>query len=53
MGTHRPLYAATVHAVEESVINALVAAETMVGRNGFRSPELPIDRLQELLGSRR
>lgn len=47
------LYAATVQAVEESVVNALVAAETTVGRNGFRSPELPLDRLQELLDSRR
>lgn len=47
------IYAATVHAVEESVVNALVAAETMVGRNGFRSPELPLDRLQKLIGSRK
>lgn len=43
------LYAATVQAVEESVVNALVAAETMVGRNGFRSPALPLDRLRALL----
>lgn len=43
------LFAATVQAVEESVINALVAAETMIGRNGFRSPELPLDRLQHLM----
>jgi L-aminopeptidase/D-esterase-like protein len=47
------LYAATVHAVEESVINALVAAETMVGRNGFCSHALPLDLLQELLESRK
>ena len=44
------LYAATVHAVEEAVINALVAAETMTGRNGFRSPELPLDRVRTLMG---
>jgi L-aminopeptidase/D-esterase-like protein len=43
------LYAATVHAVEEAVVNALVAAETMVGRNGFRSPALPVDRLRDVL----
>ncbi len=43
------VYAAAVHAVEESVVNALVAAETMVGRNSFRSPELPLDRLSTLL----
>jgi D-aminopeptidase len=43
------LYAATVHAVEEAVVNALVAAETMTGRNGFRSPELPLDRLSTIM----
>ncbi|MFL6180216.1 MAG: P1 family peptidase, partial [Actinomycetes bacterium] len=43
------LYAATVQAVEEATVNTLVAAETMVGRNGFRSPELPLDQLTELL----
>ncbi len=44
------LYAATVQAVEEATVNALVAAETMVGRNGFRSPKLPLDQLTDLLG---
>ena len=43
------LYAATVQAVEEATVNALVAAETMVGRNGFRSPALPLDRVRQLL----
>ena len=43
------LYAATVQVVEESVINALVAAETMTGRCGFRSPALPHDRLRALV----
>ncbi|MFL6069938.1 MAG: P1 family peptidase [Actinomycetes bacterium] len=43
------LYAATVQAVEEATVNTLVAAETMVGRNGFRSPKLPLDQLTELL----
>jgi D-aminopeptidase len=47
------VYTATVQAVEEATVNALVAAETMVGRNGFRSPELPLDQLTELLGLRR
>jgi L-aminopeptidase/D-esterase-like protein len=42
-------YAATVQSVEEAVLNALVAAETMVGRNGVRTPELPLDRLEPLL----
>lgn len=44
-----PFYAAAVHAVEEAVVNALIAAETMTGRNGFRSPALPHDRLRALL----
>jgi L-aminopeptidase/D-esterase-like protein len=42
-------YAATVEAVEEATVNALVAAETLVGRNGFRSPKLPLGRVAELL----
>jgi D-aminopeptidase len=44
------VYAATVQAVEEATVNALVAAETMVGRNGFRSPGLPLDQLSAMLG---
>jgi L-aminopeptidase/D-esterase-like protein len=44
------LYAATVEAVEEATVNALVAAETMIGRNGFRSPKLPLDQLTHVLG---
>jgi L-aminopeptidase/D-esterase-like protein len=46
------LYAATVHAVEEATVNALVAAETMVGRDGFTSPELPLDQLRELMSGK-
>lgn len=42
-------YAAVVQAVEEAVVNALVAATDMVGRDGRRSPALPHDRLVELL----
>ncbi|GLW94924.1 P1 family peptidase [Actinokineospora globicatena] len=42
-------FAAVVHAVEEAVLNALVAGETMTGRLGRRSPGLPIDRLRDLL----
>lgn len=46
------LYAAVAHAVEEAVVNALVAAEEMVGRDGHRSPGLPHDRVVELLRAR-
>ncbi|MGA9858989.1 MAG: P1 family peptidase [Solirubrobacteraceae bacterium] len=45
------LYAAVVQATEEAVLNALVAAGTMVGVDGRRSPALPIGRVGELLGS--
>ena len=43
------LFEATVEATEEAIINAMVAAETMVGRDGNRSEALPHDQLQEIL----
>ena len=46
------LYEATVQGVEEAVVNALCVAETMTGRNGFRSPALPVEQLTELLRPR-
>lgn len=44
------LYAAVVQSVEEAVLNALVVNTEMVGRDGHRSPRLPLDRLTALLG---
>ena len=44
-----PLYEAVVHAVEEAVLNALVANDPMTGRDGHRSPALPRERLMKLL----
>jgi D-aminopeptidase len=44
-----PFYEATVQAVEEAVLNALVTAEETVGRDGHRSPAIPHERLRELL----
>jgi D-aminopeptidase len=44
-----PLFEATVDATEEAIVNALVAAETMVGANDRRVVALPHDRLVELL----
>jgi len=44
-----PFYTAVVHAIEEAVLNALVAAETMTGRNGHRSPGISLNRLVELV----
>ena len=44
-----PLFEATVQAVEEAVLNALIANQAMVGRNGHRVPALPRDQLRALL----
>ena len=44
------LYEATVQCVEESVVNALVAGRSMIGRDGHRSPGLPLGCLGELFG---
>jgi D-aminopeptidase len=44
-----PLLAATIEATEEAVINALVAAETMTGRDGNTAHAIPHDRLREAL----
>jgi D-aminopeptidase len=40
-GAMDALYEAVVEATEEAVVNVLVAAETMVGRDGHRSPGFP------------
>jgi D-aminopeptidase len=44
-----PLFDATVQATEESIVNALIAAETMTGRDGHKVLALPHDRLREVL----
>ncbi len=44
-----PLFEATVQAVEEAIINAMVAAETMEGINGNKAYALPHERVIELL----
>ncbi len=46
------LYEATVQAVEESVLNALVNNETMVGRLGRRAYALPHDLVRQRLQHR-
>lgn len=43
------LFEATVQATEEAIINALVAARTVVGRDDHKVIGLPHDRLQEVL----
>lgn len=44
-----PLFEATVQSVEEAIINAMVAAETMVGINGNKAYGIPHDLLIEVL----
>lgn len=44
-----PLFAATIEAVEEAVVNALVAATTTEGRDGHVLHALPVDRTLEIL----
>ena len=44
-----PIFAATIEATEEAIVNALVAAETMTGINGLVVPALPHARLRELM----
>jgi D-aminopeptidase len=44
-----PVFASTVQATEEAVINAMVAAETMTGIENHKVIALPHDRLREVL----
>ncbi|HSK51812.1 MAG TPA: P1 family peptidase [Clostridia bacterium] len=44
-----PLFMATIEAAEEAVVNALLAAETMTGRDGHVAHAIPHDRLLEVL----
>ena len=46
-----PVFEATVQVVEEAIINAMVAAETMEGINGNKAYALPHDLLVETLKS--
>ena len=52
--THlNPLFAATVEATEEAILNALFMATTVEGRDGFRVEALSISRVKTLLKSGR
>jgi len=44
-----PVFAATVQATEEEIINAMVAAETMTGIENHKVVALPHERLREVL----
>jgi len=44
-----PLFQAAVEATEEAIVNAMVAAKTMTGANGYRMFALPHEELRALL----
>jgi D-aminopeptidase len=44
-----PLFEATAEATEEAVVNALLAAETMTGRDGITAHALDHDRLRSVM----
>jgi len=44
-----PVFGATVQAVEESIINAMIAAPTMTGIENHKVTGIPHDRLREVL----
>jgi L-aminopeptidase/D-esterase-like protein len=48
-GAMDPLFTATVEATEESIINAMLAADTMTGANYQRSHAIPHDQLKAVL----
>lgn len=48
--THlNPLFAATVEATEEAILNALTMATSVVGRDGNRAEAISLDRLRSLM----
>ena len=55
-GVIDPFFEAVVRAVEEAVVNALVAhhalpEQAMIGRDGNRSPAMPIQRVMRAVGA--
>lgn len=48
-GQLNPLFLATVQGVEESIVNAMVAAETMTGVNGRTVPAIDTNQLKKIL----
>ena len=44
-----PVFEATVQATEEAIVNAMLAARTMTGADGYTVHALPHDRLKQLL----
>jgi D-aminopeptidase len=47
-----PFYDAVIEATEEAILNSMLAAETMTGRDGNTAHALPADLLLETLATR-
>ena len=47
-----PLFDAAVEATEEAIVNAMVAAETLTGRDGVTAHAIPHDALRDLVLAR-
>jgi D-aminopeptidase len=46
-----PLFEATAEATEAAIVNALLAAETLRGRDGITAHALPHERVLEIMAS--
>ena len=46
-----PLFWAVIESTEEAIVNALVAATTVVGRDGITAHALPHDRVREIMAA--
>jgi D-aminopeptidase len=47
-----PLFWGAIEATEEAILNALIAADTLVGRDGITAHAIPHDRLVEIMTKR-
>jgi len=45
------LFDATIEATEEAIVNALIAAETITGRDGITAHAIPHDRVREVMAA--
>jgi D-aminopeptidase len=47
-----PLFEAAADATEEAILNAMLGAETMTGRDGITAHALPVDRVMSMVAER-
>ena len=48
-GNLSTIYEAAIEAMDEAIMNALFAGETMIGRDGNTAPGLPVEDIREIL----